>query len=118
MTEPSNEIIVDIIKNYLNNCDVTKGRINKIKINIEIFKFILTVPTFMCYQAKFRQEVKKKIHELRVYIGDYDEYNEDEIPYVNELTRTLKKVDIFFDKLKMRNDYVFYENEPRIVSTI
>lgn len=118
MTEPSKEVIVEVIKTHLNNCDSVKGRINKIKINIELFKFILTIPTFLCHQAKFRQQVKNKIPELRKSIGDSDEYNNDDIPYVNELARTFNKVEIFLDKLKMRNDYVNYENEPRIVITI
>ena len=118
MTEPSKEEIISVIKNHLENCDKAIGRINKIKINIELFKFMLTIPTFLSNQAKFRYMVKQKIPELKNSIGDSDEYNNDDILYVNELTRIFYKVEIYLDKLKLRSDYVYYENEPRILITI
>jgi hypothetical protein len=118
MIEPNKEEICSVIKTHLNNCDIVMGKINKIKINIELFKYILNIPTFLCHQAKFRQQVKNKIPELRQSIGDSDEYNNDDIPYVNELATIFNKVDIYLDKLKMRDDYVYYENEPRILITI
>jgi hypothetical protein len=111
MSEPNKEEIVTTIKQYLNDCELAVGKINKIKVNIDLFQYILKIPHFLSIQAKFRNQVKNKINELLLDINDKTNISVENLNYVNKLNDIFNECITLLNNLKKRSDYIAHESE-------
>jgi len=111
-------VIVDKIKKFLYDIENTTVIQNKVNNIIMLFEYIITIPKFLCFHAKFRSVVVAKVEALKndPIINDF---NDDRVSNRNEFFKTADKLDKFVKELRFRNDYIFDLLEPKnIVITI
>ena len=77
---------------------------------IQLFQYFLTVPQFIATEVNFRLTVISKIDELFTEVTILSPTNGD------KFIKLLKKVKIFIDNLKSRNDYV--SSKYKIIITL
>lgn len=83
---------INIVKNYLNECESTRGTENKCMVIKKLFEYLIANPELCIINPRFRFTVKMKINELKNQLKAYqDEFIlDDETKKIIDAISTVK----------------------------